>query len=402
MVETPISQHLDAVWAASKPFVQFLTQALWASRVGASDINDFVVGNPHDMPLPEYVNAIRRASIPQHPGWFGYMTNDPVARDVAARSIRDRLGIPFEGDDIFMTKGASNALILALSTVLNPGDEVMFQSPPWFFYEPMISFVRGVPVRAHADPTTFDLDIDAIHDAISPRTRAVIVNSPNNPTGKIYPPETLMRLAEVLNEASEEYGRAIYLVSDESYNRILFDARRFASPTAYYPHSFLLYSYAKALLTPGQRLGYLALQPSMPERERMRSAIFLSQCSGYAFPDAVLQRALPDLEPLCIDVSQLQRRRDLLTDELRQMGYEVHVPDGAWYLLPRSPLPDDAAFAETLAAENVFVMPGHILELPGYFRISLTASDEMVERSLPGFAAAIEAVDAGPSVTMTG
>jgi aspartate aminotransferase len=391
MLETPISEHLNAVRAASQPFVEFLINSEWSKRLGDETICDFVVGNPHEMPLPAYVEAIRRASIPLAPGWFGYQTNEPGARAVAARSLRDRLGIPFEGEDIFMTKGASSALVIVLSAVLNPGDEVLFLSPPWFFYESMIAFTRGIPIRVKVDPMTFDLDVDAIKAAISPQTRAIVVNSPNNPTGKIYPQETLERLAEVLCAASEKYGRAIYLLSDESYNRILFDGRRFPTPTAYYPHSFLIYSYAKALLTPGQRLGYIALPPSMPERELMRSAIFATQCSGYGFPDAVLQHALPELETLCIDIARLQDRRDLLVGALRRQGYEVHVPEGAWYLLPRSPLADDAAFVEILAAENVFVLPGNVIELPGYFRISLTASDEMVERSLQGFAAAIEA-----------
>lgn len=391
MIEAPLSQHLDAVHHASGPFIEFLTTSAWSRRLGDEDIADFVVGNPQDMPLPAYVEAIRRASIPRHPQWFGYMTNAPAAREAAAHSLRDRLGIPFESEDIFLTRGASSALGVALSTILNPGDEVIFQSPPWFFYEPMIAFARGVPVRVRVDQTTFDLDVAAIAAAISPRTRAVIVNSPNNPTGKIYPPETLERLAWALDAASTEYGRAIYLISDESYNRILFDGRRFPSPTAAYPNSFLVYSYAKALLTPGQRLGYLALPPSMPSRERMRSALFLTQCSGYGFPDAVLQHALPELEPLCIDIAQLQRRRDVLVDTLSRQGYDVRVPEGAWYLLVRSPLADDTAFVEMLAERSVFVLPGRIVELPGYFRISLTANDAMVERSLPGFAAAIAA-----------
>lgn len=393
MIEMPISPHLGAVRAASGPFVEFLTRSAWSRRLGAEGICDFVVGNPHDMPLPAYVEAIRRASVPRHPGWFGYVTNDPAAREAAARSLGERLGIAFEADDVFLTRGASSALVTALAAVLEPGDEVIFQSPPWFFYASMIAFLRGVPVRARVDPASFDLDVDAVARAITPRTRAVIVNSPNNPTGKIYPPATLARLAAVLAAASEEHGRAIYLVSDESYNRILFDGRRFPSPTAHYPYSFLVYSYAKALLAPGQRLGYVALPPSMPGRERMRSALFAVQCSDCVFPDAVLQRALPDLEPLCIDLGRLQRRRDVLVEALSGMGYRVHVPEGAWYLLPRSPLDDDAAFAELLAAEDVFVLPGHVVELPGHFRISLTASDEMVERSLAGFAAAIAAAE---------
>jgi aspartate aminotransferase len=394
MVAAPVSEQLARVGAAAQPFLQFLATSAWSRRMGAPGICDFVVGNPHDPPLPAYVEAIRRASVPQHSAWFGYQTNDANACRAAALSLSNRLGIAFEAEDIFLTKGASNALVVVLSTILNPGDEVIFVSPPWFFYEPMIEFTRGVPVRVNADPSTFDLDVDAIASAITPRTRAVIVNSPNNPTGRIYPPELLARLGQTLRSASERYGRAVYLLSDESYNRIVFNGYRFWSPTAYYPYSFLIYSYAKALLTPGQRLGYVALSPSMPDRERMRSAIFATQCAGYGFPDAVLQHALPELEALCIDMRQLQRRRDVLIDALSGQGYEVNSPAGAWYLVVRSPTPDDDAFTELLAAEDVFVLPGRICEIPGYVRICLTANDEMVERSMPAFAAVRERIAA--------
>jgi aspartate aminotransferase len=389
MLETPLSEQLGKVGAAARPFLEFLATSSWSRKMGAEDICDFVVGNPHDPPLAAYVEAITRASTPKGTSWFGYKTNEPEACQAAADSLRRRLGIDFEKEDIFLTKGASNALVVALSTIINPGEEVIFLSPPWFFSEPMIAFARGVPVRVNVDPDTFDIDIDAIRMAITSRTRAIIVNSPNNPTGRIYPVATLKRLAETLAAASARFGRAIYLLSDESYNRIVFDGRQFSSPTAYYPHSFLIYSYAKALLTPGQRLGYLAVSPSMPDRERVRSALFATQCAGYGFPDAVLQHALPELEQLCIDIAQLQRRRDVLTAALRGFGYDVLPSEGAWYVLVRSPLPDDGVFADMLAAENVFVLPGRICELPGYLRISLTANDAMVDRSLQGFANAI-------------
>ncbi|MBW3614771.1 MAG: aminotransferase class I/II-fold pyridoxal phosphate-dependent enzyme [Actinobacteria bacterium] len=392
MNDSPLSGHIGAAHAASAPFMDFLAASSWVTRAGSDGICDFVAGNPQDMPLPAYVEAIREASIPRSASWFAYKGNEAPARDAAAESLRQRLDIPFESDDIFLTKGASTALAIALATLVRPGDEVIFQSPPWFFYESMIAFSHGVPVRVNIDLSSFDLDVDAIAAAITPRTRAVIVNSPNNPTGRIYPPRTLERLATVLGSASAANGRAIYLLSDEAYNRILFEGARFTSPTGYYPHSMLLYSYGKTLLAPGQRLGYLALPPSMPGRDEMRAAVLVSQFSGYGVPDAVLQHALPAIEGLCVDMAQLQRRRDVMVEALRDAGYELHVPEGAFYLLPRCPIPDDAAFSERLAAEDVFVLPGRIVELPGYFRISLTATDEMVERSLPRFAAAIAAV----------
>jgi len=193
----------------------------------------------------------------------------------------------------------------------------------------------------------------------------------------------------VLTSASRANGRTIYLLSDEAYNRILFTGARFTSPTAHYPESLLLYSYGKTLLSPGQRLGYLAVVPAMAQREAMREAVTVSQFNGYGVPDAVLQHALPSIEHLCIDLAQLEHRRDVMVGALRAQGYELHVPEGTFYLLPRSPVPDDVAFTRQLAADDVFVLPGSIVEMPGYFRISLTATDEMVERSLPRFAQAM-------------
>jgi aspartate aminotransferase len=386
-----ISAHAEAARRASAPFMEFLANAAWTNRPPGDGACDFLFGNPQDMPLPAYVEALRRATVPQDPAWFAYKLNEPPARAAAAASLRQRLQLPYEDADLFLTKGAWGALAIALQTVVDEGDEVIFVSPPWFFYESLIALVGGVPVRVRIDLDTFDLDLDAIAAAITPRTRAIIVNSPNNPTGRIYPPALLEDLGRVLTQAGQANDRPIYLLSDEAYNRVLFDGRSFPSPTAHYSYSFLIYSYGKTLLAPGQRLGYLALAPTMPNRGRMRDAVFHVQFTAYGLPDAVLQYALPEIEPLCIDLAALQRRRDVLVAELRSQGYELHVPEGTFYLLPRCPIPDDVAFAERLAADDVLVLPGRLVEMPGWLRLSLTASDEMVERAIPRFKAAIDA-----------
>jgi aspartate aminotransferase len=234
---------------------------------------------------------------------------------------------------------------------------------------------------------TWDPDLDAIAAAITPRTRAVLINSPNNPTGRIYPPEVLERLATVLTEASERHGRPIYLISDEAYSRILYDDREFRSPTEFYPWSFLVYTYGKQLLTPGQRVGYIALPPTMPDREQVRNALMMGQLAfgGNGVPNAVMQRAMVDFETMSIDLKALEARRDRMVDGLRSAGYDLHSPEGTFYLLPRSPIEDDVAFTERLAQDKVYVLPGAVVEMPGRFRISLTANDEMVERALPIF-----------------
>lgn len=294
-----------------------------------------------------------------------------------------------------MTDGAFAGLIISIRAVTDPGDEVVFMSPPWFFYEALIVASGATPVRVRVRMDDFDLDVDAVEAAITERTRAVIVNSPNNPTGRIYPAETLERLATVLTEASERHGRPVYLVSDEAYSRILFDDRPFQTPTAFYPNSFLVYTYGKTLLTPGERVGYIALPPAMDDRESMRQALMLSQLAmgGHGIPSAVLQYALADLEVLSIDVKHLQRKRDVMVDALRDSGYEVHLPEGTFYLLPRSPIEDDIAFTDRLARDRVYVLPGTLVEMPGYFRISLTANDDMIERALPIFADAARSAD---------
>ncbi len=366
----------------------FFSASSYATRDPAdADSADFVAGNPQDMVLPEFVDAIRRWAIPQSPDWYAYKFNEPYAQAAAAEGLRRRRGIAFEDPDITMTDGGFAGLMLAIRTVTDPGDEVIFLSPPWFFYEAIIIAAGATPVRVRITAGTWDLDLDAIESAITERTSAIIVNSPNNPTGRIYPPEQLDALAGILARASERNGRPIYLVSDEAYSRIVYDDREFRSPTEFHPYSFLVYTYGKQLLTPGQRLGYIALPPTMPDREQMRQALMVAQLAmgGHAAPNAVLQYALADLDELSIDVKQLQARRDRVVDALRRFGYELHSPEGTFYLLPRCPDPDDVAFTERLAAEKVFVLPGTIVEMPGTFRISLTGNDEMVERALPVF-----------------
>jgi aspartate aminotransferase len=387
-----VSQRSLDVFATIATFYGFVNGPTWDKLTGKdAEVCDFVFGNPHEMPLPGFTAGLQRWITPQDQMWHAYKNSERSSQEIVAATLRKMRGLPFAEEDICMTNGAFAALAVTINTVVDPGDEVIFISPPWFFYEAMIVASGAKPVRVKIDAQSFDLDITAIQAAITPRTRAIIVNSPHNPTGKIYPAETLQALGRLLSEASRANGRTIYLLSDEAYSRIIFDGRDYPSPLSFYPSSFLIYTYGKTLLTPGERLGYIALSPQMAERDAVRAAITTTQFTmGYAFPNALLQHALADLEKLSIDIPHLQEKRDWMVGALRGMGYQANLPEGTFYLVVKSPLPDDQAFAALLAEYNVLVLPGIIAEMPGYFRISLTANDDMIQRSLPGFAAALE------------
>ena len=355
-------------------------------------IADFTFGNPQELPLPGLVAAIQHHAEPKDKDWFAYKLNEAEPRAVIQETLRERTGIPYRDEDISLTAGAFGALGVTIRAVADEDDEVIFLCPPWFFYELMVVSAGARAVRVHLEPPDFDLDPDAIAAAITPRTRAIIVNSPHNPTGRIYRAPELKALAEVLSEASERNGRPIVLLSDESYNRIVFDGIDFHTPALDYDATITIYTYGKTLLAPGQRIGYAAMHPDFPDREGTGYRIFVQQlAAGWGFPNALLQHAIGDLEGLSIDISALERRRDRMVPALRDMGYEVTRPEGTFYIMVRSPDPDDLAFSSRLAELGALVLPGTIVEQPGWFRISLTASDEMVERGFEVFRKAREA-----------
>lgn len=353
-------------------------------------IADFTFGNPQELPLPGLVDALQRNAVPKDKDWFAYKFSEEEPRSVVADSLKARTGIDYRPADIALTAGAFGGLGVTIRALCDVGDEVIFLSPPWFFYELMIVSSGATPVRVRLDAPDFELDPAAIAAAITPRTRAIIVNSPNNPTGRIYRDPELAALGDVLREASARHGRPIVLLSDEAYNRIVFDGIDYRSAALHYDATITIYTYGKTLLAPGQRIGYAALAPSFPDREAVNYRIFVQQlASGWGFPNALLQHAISDLEALSVDIDALQARRDRMVPALREMGYEVTRPEGTFYLMVRSPDPDDLAFTARLADHGALVLPGTIVECPGWFRISLTASDAMVERGLEAFRAAI-------------
>jgi aspartate aminotransferase len=347
---------------------------------------DLTFGNPHEMPLSGLVAALLAAIPPRDVNWFAYKNSEPAARQAVVEGLRKELGMSFSPEDIAMTQGAFGAIATAFSVLLNPGDECIIPVPGWFCYASVLRALNARPVKVLLNQQSFNLDIAAIDAAITPRTRIVVVNTPHNPTGVIYSKDRLRELAQLLERKSSEHGRPIFILSDEPYRRIRFDDAGFTSPAEVYPWTLVDYSYGKVLLAPGLRLGYLAVCPDMPrvEREELREMIAYAQVArGWGFPDATLQQALPQLEPLSIDIAHMQAKRDRVYAALTQWGYHLTRPQGTFYLWGSAPGLDSVDFAQTLAKRNVFVMPGTLFECPGQFRLCLTASDAMIEAALP-------------------
>jgi aspartate aminotransferase len=384
----PSTRQRDRLRQSVAPFLAFFNGPFSQLNL-EPDVANFAVGNPQEMPLAEYVAALSSHLQPRDKDWFAYKLSEPASQRTVADTLTRRTGMDWDPADVAMTNGGFAALATAMRTLVDPGDEVIFLSPPWFFYEQLILAAGGEPIRVKLEPPAFDLAVDSIAAAIGPRTRAVIVNSPHNPSGRIYPANDLQRLADVLAGASEHVGHPVWIISDEPYNRIVFDGREYTSPAQLHQHTIITYSYGKTLLAPGQRIGFLTVPPTLAERAEVRDEIFIQQfAGGYLFPNALLQHSLADLEKLSIDVGAMQSRRDRLVPALRDIGYECTMPEGTFYCMARSPIPDDVAFADILARHRVLVLPGTVVEVPGWFRISLTANDRMVEDGIPRFAAA--------------
>jgi len=383
-----VTERIKQITAANETLLSFLP--IWEENRHQPGIADFAFGNPQEMVVDGFASALASATTPRDKDHYSYKFSEEESRRTVASHLIEWRGQQFESEDIAMTPGAFGAIATALGALLDIGDEVVYFDPPWFFYRSMILSVGATPLSVPVRSDDFDLNLDHLAGAITKKTRLVIVNTPHNPTGRIYPPSTLEGLATVLTEASDRFGAPIFLLSDEPYSKLVFSNAEFTSPAQYYPHTLISYSYGKILLTPGQRIGWLALSPLMPDRESLRSAIFMAQIAGgWLFPSAIMQYSLSELDRLSIDLVELERKRDLFVAELGRAGYDLQPPEGTFYLWVRSPDLDDVAFVEMLAKQGVLVLPGTTCASPGHFRISLTGTAEMIERSLPVFQTAI-------------
>ncbi|APG27120.1 aspartate aminotransferase [Syntrophotalea acetylenivorans] len=355
---------------------------------GAENIFDFTIGNPSTEPPASLQQELLKLAQQPVPGMHRYMSNAGYeeTRQAVADHISKNASQQIEANHVIMTCGAGGGLNVVLKTILNPGEEVIILTPYFVEYMFYIDNHGGTAETVATDPETFQLDVAAIEAAIGPNTRAIIINSPNNPTGVIYPAETLQAFGEMLARREQELGRTLFVISDEPYARLAYEGQSVPCIFNHIKNSVIVTSHSKDLALPGERIGYLAANPAMDGVEQfMGGAIFCNRVLGFVNAPALMQRLVTNLQEESVDINAYQEKRDLLYDHLTGLGFKMVKPQGGFYFFPESPLEDDVAFAQLAQKHNILVVPGRGFGAPGYFRIAYCVEREMIERSLPAW-----------------
>ena len=379
----------------SRAIAEQMEHASWIRRMfeiglelrrerGPENVFDFTLGNPDVEPPEAVIAALRRVVAENRPRSHAYMPNAgyPEVRDTIARGLAGRTGLPFTAADVIMTVGAAGAINIVLKSILDPGDEVILLNPIFPEYRFYVENHGGKVVLAETDKR-FQPDLDRIAAAITPRTKAIILNTPNNPTGAMYSDAALRELNGLVRDP-------IIVISDEPYRSLIFDGATPSEPLRLIERSVLAFSWSKAMAIPGERVGYLAMSPRLGEIAALRdAATFANRILGFINAPAIWQWVVGAVPDVMVDVAQYQAKRDRLCDALTAMGYDAPRPQGSFYVFPKTPIPDDVAFIRRLMSEGILAVPGSGFGRAGYMRLSLTISNDDLERSLPGFARAI-------------
>jgi len=360
---------------------------------GAENVFDFTLGNPSEDPPNGIMDTLRKIAADNFPGSHGYMPNAGYTqtREVVAARLHAETGIGFSAGNIIMTCGCAGAMNAALKAMLNPGDEVIVPAPFFPDYKFYILNYGGrmIPAETRED---FSLDVPALESLITPKTRAILLNSPNNPTGAIYSEKTLRELEAALLRA----GHTIVVISDEPYTSIVYDGVKCPSPAAFISNCLITTSWSKKWGLAGERIGYLAISPKIAEAGALFEAcVFTNRVSGFVNAPAIWQHVVAEAPDESTDMALYHKKRDILCDGLMKLGYELHKPQGAFYVFPKTPIRDDTAFIQILQEEGVLAVPGSGFGRGGYMRLSLTVPLDTIERSLSSFGRVMEKIKCG-------
>lgn len=391
--------------AVSNKVKGFMEQGSWIRKMfeegislkqqfGEENVFDLSLGNPIMEPPQEFFDELRRVAENPIAGLHRYMPNAGFVetRDAVATQLREETGQDFTANEIIMCCGAGGALNVILKTLLDPGDEVVIFAPyfvEYFFYADN----HGGACKVVPPNDDFLPDVDAFENAIEEDTKIVLLNSPNNPSGVLYSAELLAQLGEIIQRKEKEFGSEIFLVSDEPYRKILFDGLEYPHIFDHHVRSIVATSHSKDLALPGERIGFVAVHPDYDDKtELMDGLVFCNRTLGFVNAPALIQHIVKNLQSVTIDVQQYQDKRDFMYQNLTEIGYEMPMPQGAFYMFPKSPIEDDVEFTAELQKSNVLVVPGRGFGSPGHFRLSYCVTDETLAGSLEGFRIAFEAV----------
>ncbi|MCI8823504.1 MAG: pyridoxal phosphate-dependent aminotransferase [Lachnospiraceae bacterium] len=361
--------------------------------VGEDKVYDFSIGNP-SIPAPKEVKqAILELLEEPAEVLHGYSpaAGDPKVRQTLADSVNRRFGTHYTADNFYMTAGAAASLSISIKALTNPGDEFITIAPFFPEYEVWVTTAGAELAVVPADTGNFQIDFDALERLIGPKTKGIIINSPNNPSGTVYSEETVRRLAELLEQKEKEYGISIYLLSDEPYREIVYDGVTVPFVPNYYKNTLVCYSYSKSLSLPGERIGYIMVPDEAEDSRRVRAAVAgAGRALGYVCAPVLFQKAVAKCVDVSGDVSAYRRNRDLLYHGLTELGYECVRPQGAFYLFVKALEPDAGAFSEHAKKHDVLVVPSDSFGCEGYVRISYCVSEKTIQDAMPAFARIME------------
>lgn len=360
---------------------------------GAENVYDFSLGNPDYEPPAEVKSAIKKYTSDEVPGLHRYMSNAgyPEVREKIAKKAAAESGLPVTQNHIIMTCGAAGGLNVVLKSILNPEDEVIVFSPYFVEYLFYIENFNGKPVIVPTDPQTFEPSLDLLAKSITAKCKAMIINSPNNPTGVVYSEETLKKIAALLEAKEAEFNSEILVISDEPYSKIVYDQTEVPNILKIFKHSAIVNSYSKSLAIPGERIGYIAVNPAIAEVDLFINGMtFCNRTLGFVNAPSLFQKVAGDSLDAMVNTDEYKKRRDFLYNSLIELGYSCIKPQGAFYLFPQSLIPDDIAFAKRALKYNILIVPGSGFGCPGHFRLAYCVDFTSIKNSIPAFKALAE------------
>ena len=360
-------------------------------KYGAENVFDLSIGNPVMSPPKQFFSELKKIAESPTEGMHRYMPNAGLTNTRASVAAQKSVetGLDFSYEDIIMTCGAAGALNVVLKSILDPGDEIVIFSPFFVDYE-FYTSNHGGKCKIVPPDGNFLPDMDALRASIGEKTRGVLINSPNNPSGAVYSSDVLSEITNIILDKENEFGTEIFLINDEPYRKIIFDDKDFPDIFKHHKRTIVATSHSKDLALPGERIGYIAVNPNCNNKEQLMGAlVFCNRVLGFINAPALMQHIVANLQATTVDVAEYQQKRDFLYSALVNMGYDLVKPQAAFYMFPKSPIKDDVEFVGLLKKHKVLTVPGVGFGLEGFFRISYCLEDDTLTGSLPGLEAAI-------------